>query len=91
MPDLITGSFYYTATFVDPELKIPIIQTLKYLGEDTNETNDSILLFDEVDAMHGEKRIFIMKSHSDSLILEIEGLLEVLQRSVNGELLLKGH
>ncbi|MBN6110305.1 hypothetical protein [Xanthomonas bonasiae] len=91
MPDLIVGSFYYTATFVDPELKIPIIQTLKYFGEDTNEANSSILLFDEIDAMHGEKRIFIMKSNSDSLILEIEGLLEVLQRSVNGELLLKGY
>ncbi|MEA9556753.1 hypothetical protein VC273_12785 [Xanthomonas nasturtii] len=90
MYELEVNKFYYTITFLDNELRIPVIQTLKYLGEKSNSEKESILLFNSIDAMQGEKPVFIAREHVHSLVTDSEGLLEILRLSISGELPSKG-
>lgn len=88
MLTLHEGQIYYIATFIDAELKAPVVQTLRYLEKGGDDENP-LEYFDQIEAMGEVKRIFIAASDVESLVLDFEGLLTVLQRSFDGDLLSK--
>lgn len=90
MLTLHEGQIYYVATFIDAELKVPVVQTLRYLEKGSDDDENPLEYFDQIEAMGEVKRIFIAASDVESLVLDFEGLLTVLQRSYDGDLLSKG-
>lgn len=84
------GQVYFIVTFVDRDLAIPVVQTIRYCGESESREDGQLLLFDQLEAMGEPRRIFVRPSDAEDLVLSFEKMISVLSRSLNGEIGSKG-
>jgi len=80
------GSFYYMVNIFDFDLKIPLVQTLRYIGEEIDRRGVAVIYFDEIHPMGDEKKIFVEKIGADAVIHDIQGLVHILDLASTGRL-----
>lgn len=86
MISLEKGSFYYMVNFLDFDLTIPLVQTLRYIGEEIDGRGVAAMYFDEINSMGDEKKIFVEKAGLDAVIHDIQGLVHILDLTSKGRL-----
>ena len=83
---LIEGNYYFTAGFLDADLTIPIVTTIKYLSEDQTEQGENVLLFEKIDFSSNGERMFVRPNDVDELVMTKRSLIDLLQQSLDGTL-----
>lgn len=79
------GAIYFSVSFIDDDMLIPIIDTLIYLGTYENESKEKILSFQDVESYQADTNdhcptFFECSEDSLNNIFEYESALEVLMR-----------
>lgn len=80
------GEIYFIVVFDDEDLSIPIIQTLRYIGELSDDSESINVYFSLFGHSDEESTIFVRKDNVPDLVLDRTQLLRFLELGFSGEL-----
>ncbi|WP_257384917.1 hypothetical protein [Tahibacter caeni] len=83
---LKAGETYFVVMFDDEQLSIPIIQTLRYVGEHLRERDSQRAYFVQLGHAGNETPFFVRKEDVSDLVLDKPQLLRFLELSFSGRL-----
>lgn len=84
--DLKRGAVRFLVTFVDPDLTIPIIRTIKFERFERSDYGDALLIFREIHFDGEGEALFVRESDAEELVLDQDRLIRVLRRCFDGTL-----
>ena len=68
---LVDGSTYFSVTFVDDDMLIPVVQTLVYIGRDLNPGDRGFIYFQDVDSYLQGIRHSSAKKDDDAMFVVV--------------------
>lgn len=84
--DIEQGDIRFIVLFEDADLRIPIVQTLRFLHATQSDSGESLLIFMQIHSATKREKFFVRERDFDDLVLDSQGLLDTLQRSFDGHL-----
>ncbi|MBX9399791.1 hypothetical protein K4L06_00600 [Lysobacter sp. BMK333-48F3] len=77
---LKVGCIYFLVTFVDAEMTVPVVQTLRYLEKKEASGQGVVALFNELSA-EDEPLFFVREEDVAHMVLDEQQLISTLERS----------
>lgn len=88
--NLQRGGIYFTVTFEDERLEVPIVETLEFIREDVSSSGSSVALFLRRGSEERDKKLFIRTSDLESILVDQHGLVLLLESAFSGRLQTEG-
>lgn len=75
----LPGHVYFIVMHADESLAVPVVQTLVFLGEGTNQDGGLEFKFREIKPTEESSIFVVQREHADDLVVDRNGLIERLR------------
>ena len=82
----IENCCYYFILFVDGDLRIPVIRTVRYLGITQRQGQPDVLLFEDVDTDAQQRKLVFGLADAGDVVLDGPALINRLKKCFEGSL-----